>query len=314
MKQFGEHNQNHDLAKIGLTNQSAVYWNLQAPELYEHAISADEAVITAGGALMAVTGQHTGRSAQDKFIVKDATTETTVWWDNNKSMTKAEFDTLYRDMLEHAADKQLYAQDLYGGADPDNRINVRVVAEFAWHSLFIRTMLIRPDRTELASFLPEMTIINLPSFKADPEKHGCISDTVIACDLTRKIVLIGNTSYAGEMKKSVFSFLNFLLPKKDIMPMHCSANVGDNDDSAIFFGLSGTGKTTLSADPDRTLLGDDEHGWGPDGIFNFEGGCYAKTIRLSEEAEPEIYATTKRFGTVLENVVLDENQIGRAHV
>jgi hypothetical protein len=201
---------------------------------------------------------------------------------------------------------ELFAQDLFGGADADHRLPVRVFTEYAWHSLFIRNLLLRPERLELQGFAPEMTIVDLPSFKADPARHGCRSRNGDRRRPDRKIVLIGGTSYAGEMKKSVFTVLNHLLPEKGIMPMHCSANVGDNGDTAVFFGLSGTGKTTLSADPSRTLIGDDEHGWSENGVFNFEGGCYAKTINLSAEAEPEIYSTTQRFGTVLENVVLDE--------
>jgi phosphoenolpyruvate carboxykinase (ATP) len=200
---------------------------------------------------------------------------------------------------------ELFAQDLYGGADPAHRVRARVFTEYAWHSLFIRNLLIRPDISELASYVPDMTIVDLPSFKADPERHGCRSETIIAIDFSRKIVLIGSSSYAGEMKKSVFTYLNYILPKRGVLPMHCSANVGEDGDTALFFGLSGTGKTTLSSDPDRILLGDDEHGWSRDGIFNFEGGCYAKTINLSRDAEPDIYATTERFGTVLENVVVD---------
>ena len=209
------------------------------------------------------------------------------------------------DFLAHARGKTLYAQDLYGGADPTYRIKTRVFTEYAWHSLFIRQLLIRPERSELASFVPELTIIDLPSFKADPARHGCRTDTVIAIDFTKKIILIGNSSYAGEMKKSVFTTLNFYLPAQGVMPMHCSANVGKDGDVALFFGLSGTGKTTLSADPNRMLIGDDEHGWSENGVFNFEGGCYAKCIKLSPEAEPEIYAATNRFGAVLENVVFD---------
>jgi phosphoenolpyruvate carboxykinase (ATP) len=237
--------------------------------------------------------------------VRDALTEDAVWWDNNGAISSDQFDVLYADFQAHVAGKEMFAQDLYGGADPAHRVRVRVFTEYAWHSLFIRNLLVRPSAEDLKSFLPEMTIIDLPSFKADPARHGCRSETVIACDFTRKIVLIGGTSYAGEMKKSVFTYLNFVLPSHNIMPMHCSANVGSANDVAVFFGLSGTGKTTLSADPTRTLIGDDEHGWGPGGVFNFEGGCYAKTIRLSREAEPEIFATTERFGTVLENVTLD---------
>ncbi|HEU4985830.1 MAG TPA: phosphoenolpyruvate carboxykinase, partial [Rhizobiaceae bacterium] len=268
-----------------------------------------EAKLTAHGAIVAETGQHTGRSAKDKFVVRDADTEPHVWWDNNMSMSRQHFDTLYADFIAHAADRDLFVQDLIGGADPGNNLPTRVITELAWHSLFIRNLLIRPKPSELAGFQPRMTIIDLPSFRADPERHGTRSSTVIAVDLTRLVVLIGGTSYAGEMKKSVFTALNYILPTRGVMPMHCSANEGPDGDTAIFFGLSGTGKTTLSADASRTLIGDDEHGWGPDGIFNFEGGCYAKTIRLSQEAEPEIFATTRRFGTVLENVVLDEHGV-----
>ncbi|MBA4613436.1 phosphoenolpyruvate carboxykinase [Stappia taiwanensis] len=290
----------------GLKELGGLFHNLTAPALYEHAIRRGEAVLADQGALVVETGVHTGRSPKDKFVVEDDTTRDTVWWDNSARMSGEAFETLLADMQAHAKGMELFAQDLYGGADPEQRIKVRVFTEYAWHSLFIRNLLIRPDRSELADFAPEMTIIDLPSFQADPARHGCRTETVIACDFTRKIVLIAGTSYAGEMKKSVFSMLNFLLPAEGVMPMHCSANVGDADDTAVFFGLSGTGKTTLSADPTRTLIGDDEHGWGKDGVFNFEGGCYAKTIKLSAEAEPEIHAAAQRFGTVLENVVLDD--------
>src|SRR3546814_570599 len=216
------------------------------------------------------------------------------------------FATLKDDFLAQLATKEtLFAQDLFGGSQPEYRVKVRVVTEYAWHSHFIRTLLVRPEQAELAGFVPEFTIIDLPSFKADPERHGCRGDTVIAVNFTEKLILIGGTRYAGEMKKSVFSILNYKLPVEGVMPMHCSANVGPDGKSAVFFGLSGTGKTTLSADASRTLIGDDEHGWSDTAVFNFEGGCYAKMIRLSAEAEPEIYATTKRFGTVLENVVIN---------
>lgn len=309
MKQFGSYNSNHDLSKFGFSDLGAVYWNYTAPLLYEEALSRNEARIAKGGALVVETGQHTGRSAADKFVVKTAETENTIWWDNNKPMTPEAFALLKADMLAHAKGKELFVQDLYGGADPKNRIASRIVSEYAWHSLFIRNLLIRPEAADLGTYAPDMMIIDMPSFKVDPARYGCRSETVIACDLINKIVLIAGTSYAGEMKKSVFTALNYSLPETGVMPMHCSANLGDQDDSAIFFGLSGTGKTTLSADASRTLIGDDEHGWGPNGIFNFEGGCYAKTIRLSAEAEPEIYATTQRFGTVLENVILDENRV-----
>ncbi|MBN9672875.1 phosphoenolpyruvate carboxykinase [Roseibium aggregatum] len=308
MFEVGVRNPSNGCETFGLKNLKALYWNQNEPALYEYSLSRGETKLAAGGPLVADTGIHTGRSPKDKFVVLDDETRDTVWWDNNAQMSVQQFDTLLADFLAHAEDMELFAQDLYGGADETHRLPVRVYTENAWHSLFIRNLLLRPETAELAGFVPEMTVIDLPSFKADPERYGCRSETVIACDLTRKIVLIGGTSYAGEMKKSVFTMLNHLLPEKGVMPMHCSANVGDEGDTAIFFGLSGTGKTTLSADPDRTLIGDDEHGWSEHGVFNFEGGCYAKTIKLSAEAEPEIYSTTQRFGTVLENVVLDDNR------
>jgi phosphoenolpyruvate carboxykinase (ATP) len=305
VQETGLRNSAYGADKFGFNGLAGVHWNLEAPQLYEHSISRGEASLVQGGPICAETGIHTGRSPKDKHTVVDAQTENSVWWDGNRKMSQAQFVLLYNDFLAHARDKQLFAQDLYGGADPKYRVKTRVFTELAWHSLFIRQLLIRPERSELASFVPEFTIVDLPSFKADPKRHGTRTDTVVAIDFSRKIILIGNSSYAGEMKKSVFTTLNFYLPARGVMPMHCSANVGKHDDVALFFGLSGTGKTTLSADPNRTLIGDDEHGWGPDGVFNFEGGCYAKTIKLSAEAEPEIYAATNRFGTVLENVVFD---------
>jgi phosphoenolpyruvate carboxykinase (ATP) len=302
---IGQFNAAHGAETFGFRKLKSLSWNLQAPQLYEQALKRGEAGLAAGGALCADTGTHTGRSPKDKFVVRDATTEGTVWWENNGAMSPEHFEALLGDFLKHAEGKELFAQDLYGGADPVHRVKARVFTEFAWHSLFIRNLLIRPEIEEIAGYVPELTIVDLPSFKADPKRHGCRSETVIAIDFTRKIVLIGGSAYAGEMKKSVFTYLNYTLPAKGVVPMHCSANVGSKDDSAIFFGLSGTGKTTLSADPDRTLIGDDEHGWSKNGIFNFEGGCYAKTIKLSAEAEPQIFAASQRFGTVLENVVLD---------
>ncbi|SIT54170.1 Phosphoenolpyruvate carboxykinase (ATP) [Mesorhizobium prunaredense] len=309
MSEAGKRNPAWAIDRIGLKTTGAVRYNFGEAVLYEEAIRRGEARLTAHGALVAETGQHTGRSPKDKFVVRDETTGPHVWWDNNKAISPAQFDTLLADFRAHAADKDLYVQDLVGGADEDLKLTTRVVTELAWHSLFIRNLLIRPEAAELEHFVPDLTIIDLPSFRADPVRHGTRTGTVIAVDLTRMIVLIGGTSYAGEMKKSVFTVLNYLLPAKGVMPMHCSANEGAGGDAAIFFGLSGTGKTTLSADPSRTLVGDDEHGWGPHGIFNFEGGCYAKTIKLSAEAEPEIFATTQRFGTVLENVVLDAGRV-----
>jgi len=309
MKELGVHNPENGVSALGLGDAAVVHYNLIESDLYEESIRNGEADLTVDGALRAVTGQHTGRSPKDKFVVRDANTENTIWWDNNKPLSPEHFEILHKDMVAHAAGKTLYVQDLVGGADEENALPTRVVTELAWHGLFIRNLLIRPAREKLGSFKQKLTIINLPSFKADPARHGVRTETVIACDLTKGIVLIGGTSYAGENKKSVFTVLNYLLPAKGVMPMHCSANVGPDGDAAVFFGLSGTGKTTLSADPARTLIGDDEHGWGEDGIFNFEGGCYAKAIKLSAEAEPEIYAATRRFGTVLENVVLDENRV-----
>ncbi len=305
MENIGNFNKTHGAETFGLKNLKRVFWNLTAPSLYEHAIRRNEAQIVKGGALLAETGSHTGRSPKDKFVVRDQNTENMVWWDNNGALSPANFEVLYADFLKHAEGKELFIQDLHAGAEAAYQVKARVITELAWHSLFIRNLLIRPEIAALASFVPDLTILDLPSFKADPKRHGCRTETIIACDFTRKIVLVGGSAYAGEMKKSVFTYLNYILPPQGVMPMHCSANTGPADDTAVFFGLSGTGKTTLSADPTRTLIGDDEHGWSPKGVFNFEGGCYAKTIRLSREAEPEIFATTERFGTVLENVVID---------
>ncbi|PZU48971.1 MAG: phosphoenolpyruvate carboxykinase (ATP) [Sphingomonas sp.] len=295
------------LAALGVNAGATVHRNLGTAPLLELASSRGEGLFSKDGAFVVETGQHTGRSANDKFTVKDAETENSVWWGkSNKPMDPAHFAALKEDFLKAVAGKDtLFVQELFGGSQPEYRVNVRVVTEFAWHSLFIRTLLVRPTAAELASFAAEYTIIDLPSFRADPARHGCRSETVIAVNFTEKLILIGGTKYAGEMKKSVFGILNYLLPTKGVMPMHCSANIGAKGDTAVFFGLSGTGKTTLSADASRTLIGDDEHGWSDTAVFNFEGGCYAKMIRLSESAEPEIYATTKRFGTVLENVVID---------
>jgi phosphoenolpyruvate carboxykinase (ATP) len=295
------------LADQGIATNAAIHWNLITAPLVEHAVRRGEGILAKDGALVVATGKHTGRSAKDKFIVRDAETEETIWWgDTNKAMTPAHFAALKADFLAALAVKEaLYVADLYGGSQPEHRVNVRVINEFAWHNLFVRTLLVRPETHELAGFSPEFTIIDLPSFRADPERHGCRSETIIAVNFTEKLILIGGTAYAGEMKKSVFGILNYKLPVQGVMPMHCSANIGANGDTAVFFGLSGTGKTTLSADASRTLIGDDEHGWSDTAVFNFEGGCYAKMIRLSQEAEPEIFATTKRFGTILENVVID---------
>ena len=298
---------NFTLEQQGIVTNADLNWNLGTAPLVEEAVRRGEGLLAAGGPLVVETGKHTGRSANDKFIVRDSETEDTVWWGKtNKAMTPEHFAALKQDFFAALGEKSsLFVQDLFGGSQPEYRVNVRVITELAWHSLFIRTLLVRPVAQELAAFLPEYTIIDLPSFRADPARHGCRSETVVAVNLSEKLILIGGTAYAGEMKKSVFGILNYKLPVEGIMPMHCSANIGPKGDTAVFFGLSGTGKTTLSADASRTLIGDDEHGWSDTAVFNFEGGCYAKMIRLSPEAEPEIFATTKRFGTVLENVVID---------
>ncbi|MEM1343734.1 MAG: phosphoenolpyruvate carboxykinase [Pseudomonadota bacterium] len=307
--QTGTVNPERTLAKTGITGLARVHYNLTEPGLMQAAVARGEGEIGQGGTLLVVTGRHTGRSPKDKFVVREASVEADVWWENNPPMDPDAFERLRADMFAHMAGGEYFVQDLYAGADPAHRLNVRLVNELAWHGLFIRHMLRRPAREELPSFTPEFTIVNCPSFKADPARHGCRSETVIAISFERRMVLIADTSYAGENKKCIFSILNFLLPAKGVMPMHCSANHADGnpEDAAIFFGLSGTGKTTLSADPERTLLGDDEHGWTDQGLFNFEGGCYAKTISLSPEAEPEIYATTSKFATVIENMVYDHD-------
>ncbi|TCL01104.1 phosphoenolpyruvate carboxykinase (ATP) [Shimia isoporae] len=305
---FGRVNPQFRLEDQGIEGLGNVYYNFMEPALIENALKRGEGTLGNGGTFLVSTGEFTGRSPKDKFTVRTPTTEDTIWWDNNALMEADAFDRLHADMLEHMKGREYFVQDLTAGADPTHAINVRVVNELAWHNLFIRHLLRRPDREALDGFVADYTIINCPSFKADPDKHGCRTETVIAVNIDKKLILIGNTEYAGENKKSVFGLLNYLLPEKGIMPMHCSANhaKGNPVDSAVFFGLSGTGKTTLSADPNRTLIGDDEHGWSDRGTFNFEGGCYAKTIGLNPEAEPEIYATTQMFGTVIENMVYDE--------
>jgi len=289
----------HDLGRV--------FYNQIEPSLVEAAVARGEGRLGKGGAFLCSTGQFTGRSPKDKFVVRTASVEDSIWWENNAPMTPAAFGVLHADMLAHMKGRDYFVQDLYAGADPLHRLDVRVITELAWHGLFIRHLLRRPERAELDTFVPEWTIINCPSFKADPARHGCRTTTVIAMSFDARLILIANTAYAGENKKSVFTLLNYLLPATGVMPMHCSANhaIGNPVDTAVFFGLSGTGKTTLSAAPDRTLIGDDEHGWSDRGTFNFEGGCYAKTINLNPAAEPDIHATTHRFGTVVENMVYD---------
>jgi len=280
----------------------SISWNDAVPALVTKAVTAGEGQLTAHGAFAVTTGVYTGRSVKDKFIVADELTRDRVWWDNSASMTPAHFDALLGDCVAALAGRSLYGQDLAAGADPRHAMAVTVFSETAWHALFIRNLLIRPEKAAASA---DVTILHLPSFRADPDRHGTRSETVIALDMSRKLVIITGTAYAGEIKKSVFSLFNFFAPLADVLPMHCSANIGPEGDTALFFGLSGTGKTTLSNDPQRPLIGDDEHGWTSDGVFNLEGGCYAKTVKLSATAEPEIHAATRSFGTVLENLRLD---------
>src|SRR6056297_3018008 len=307
----GRVNPQFQLEDQGITGLGNVYYNLIEPALIQEALKNGEGDLGRGGAFLVTTGKFTGRSPKDKHVVKTDSVADTIWWENNAAMSPEGFDTLYADMIAHMQEGDYYVQDLVGGADPAHAINVRMVTELAWHVLFIRHLLRRPERDALDRFTADFTVINCPSFRADPARHGCRSETVIAMNFDRKMILIGGTEYAGENKKSVFTLLNYLLPEKGIMPMHCSANHADGNpvDTAVFFGLSGTGKTTLSADPQRTLIGDDEHGWSDRGTFNFEGGCYPKTINLNPEAEPEIYATTSKFGTVFENMIFDEETL-----
>lgn len=301
---LGRKNTNYELDNYGIKSPARVYWNLNTPELYEEIARCNEAVLSDHGALIVDTGEHTGRAAKDKAIVRESGSADKVFWgDVNKDFPQDKFNALRDRMMAHTNGRDLFVQDTFVGADSKYRLPIRVISELAWHSLFARTMFIGSQNTE--PHQPEFTIINLPSFQADPQRDGTRSQTFILMDFSQRLVLIGGTSYAGETKKSAFTLMNYLLPQKGVMSMHCSANVGADGDVAIFFGLSGTGKTTLSADPERRLIGDDEHGWSEDGVFNFEGGCYAKVIKLSEEAEPDIYRTTKMFGTILENVVYD---------
>ena len=292
-----------NLAAHGI-DAGTVHWNLTIPELVEAAVQRGEGVLAKDGPIVCSTGHHTGRSPNDKFVVREPSSADHVAWGKvNRPIEEAAFDRLHQRMLKYLEGRELYALDCYAGADPAYRLKVRVINEIAWHNLFARHMFIPvTDPAAQASHEPEFTVIDIPSFTADPETEGTNSEVFILLNFAKKLVLIGGTSYAGEIKKSIFTVMNYLLPLRDTMPMHCSANVGADGDVALFFGLSGTGKTTLSSDPDRGLIGDDEHGWSDRGVFNFEGGCYAKMIRLSAEAEPQIFATTERFGTVLENV------------
>ena len=306
MQQSGLVVSRHGLDLHGIVCVAGAYWNYPTPALYEEALRRREGRLAAGGALVVTTGRHTGRSAADKFIVEEPSSAGEIDWGAvNKPMSPDHYDGLKRRLLDYLRGRDVFIQDCNAGATADHRLRVRVITETAWHSLFARNMFIQPSAAELADFEPQFTVIQAPDFTADPARDGTDSEVFIVANFAAREVLIGGTAYAGEIKKSVFSVLNFLLPAVDVLPMHSSVNVGEGGDSAVFFGLSGTGKTTLSADPDRALVGDDEHGWGDAGLFNFEGGCYAKVIRLSAEAEPEIFQTTRRFGTVLENVVID---------
>ena len=296
----------HGLEELGIENINHVYWTLGTAQLYEHVIRRNEGRIAHLGPLVVRTGHHTGRSPKDKFIVREPGSEANVWWGAvNQPMEQAQFDMLHQRMLAYLQGRDLYVQDCFAGADPKYRLPLRIITEFAWHSLFARNLMIQAKPEELENHDPQFTIISVPGFHAIPEIDGTRSEVFVVINFAKRLVLIGGTEYAGEIKKSVFTILNYLLPLQHVMSMHCSANYGPDDDVAVFFGLSGTGKTTLSASSDRTLIGDDEHGWSDHGVFNFEGGCYAKVINLSPTAEPEIYETTRRFGTVLENVKLD---------
>lgn len=298
----------YGLEHHGFENVERVYWNLPTPALYEQAIRHREAVLAHLGPLVVRTGDHTGRSPNDKFIVRESTTEHEIWWGPvNQECTPENFDDLHHRMMAYFQNRDVFVQDLYAGADPSHRLPIRVITETAWHSLFARNMFVRIfDPEKLRHHVPEFVVINAPNITAIPDVHCTSSGAFILLNFARRMVLIGGTRYAGEIKKSIFTVMNYLLPKKGVMAMHCSANYGkDPDDVALFFGLSGTGKTTLSNDPTRTLIGDDEHGWDDRGIFNFEGGCYAKVIRLSPQGEPAIWEATRRFGTILENVKID---------
>ena len=299
----------YGLDNHGIRNPGTVFWNLNPVELVEHAIRRGEGKLVDGGPFNAVTSPHTGRSPQDRFVVREPSSENDIDWGKVNIPFDAEnYDRLREDVMGHLEGQNLYVRDMWAGADPRYRLGVRVVTPNAWHNLFAYNMFRRPSASELDDFAPGFTILHAPEYQADPARHGTRTSTFILIHFGRKEVLIGGTRYAGEIKKSVFGLLNYLLPKQGVLSMHCSANVGPEGDTALFFGLSGTGKTTLSADPERALIGDDEHGWSDEGIFNYEGGCYAKAINLSPEGEPEIYATTRMFGTVLENCVLDEER------
>ena len=306
MENVGVRPSRFGLDNHGLNGVKTAYWNQGAAPLLEQALQRQEGQLTKHGAFIAVTGEHTGRSPNDRFVVEEDSTKDDIWWgDVNKPIMPAQFDGVLEKMKAHLNGKDIFVQDCYCGANPAHRLRIRQISENAWHNLFARNMFIQPPADDLESFEPEFTVLQAPSLTADPAKDGTTSGTFILVNLAKKMILVGGSAYAGEIKKSIFSIMNYLMPAQDVLPMHCSANVGPEGDSAIFFGLSGTGKTTLSADGSRTLVGDDEHGWSSDGVFNFEGGCYAKTINLTHEAEPEIYDLCHTFGSIIENVVMD---------
>jgi phosphoenolpyruvate carboxykinase (ATP) len=296
------------LEEIGFRNLNTVYWQLHTPQLYEQSIRRQEGFVSHLGPLVVRTGDHTGRSPRDRFIVHEPTTSDEIWWgDINRPFSREQFDELLQKVLAYFQGKNAFVQNAFAGADKNYRIAVRVITETAWASLFARNMFVRATNEELEGFEPDYTVIHAPNFHAMPQYDGTNTAAFVLLNFAEHLVLIGGTAYAGEIKKSIFSVLNYLLPKQNVLSMHCSANEGDDGDVSLFFGLSGTGKTTLSSDSTRTLIGDDEHGWSEDGVFNFEGGCYAKVISLSATGEPEIYQTTRRFGTILENVAMDMN-------
>jgi len=310
MQNFGAYVSEHGLEYLGVRNAGTVYWNLSTPMLYEQITRRREGVIAHLGPLVVNTGDYTGRSPKDKFVVKESNSENEIWWGSiNQPMSELDFDNLLRKMRAYIQNRDIFVFDGHAGADPHYRMPIRIITEYAWHNLFARNMFIRElDPAKLATHKPEFTVIDMPRLHAEPEFDGTRTQTFIVVNFSKRLVIIGGTEYAGEIKKSIFTAMNYYLPKQGVMSMHCSANYGrDKNDSALFFGLSGTGKTTLSSDPERTLVGDDEHGWSDDGIFNFEGGCYAKVIRLDPEGEPDIYQTTRRFGTILENVVYNND-------
>ena len=307
VKEAGKLASDYGLQNHGLTNLRRVYWNLPTPALYEESVFRSEARLTHLGPLAVSTGKHTARAAADKFVVREQSTEDRIWWGQyNRPFTGENFSVLLSRLQGYLQGRDVFVQDCYAGADPDYRLPIRIITQKAWHSLFARTMFLKINSQDaLKKHVPEFTIIAAPGFQASPLIDGTRTETFIVLNFRERLAVIGGTSYAGEIKKTIFTVLNFLLPLQGVLSMHCSANVGPDGDVAIFFGLSGTGKTTLSADPKRRLIGDDEHGWSDSGVFNFEGGCYAKVIRLSPEAEPQIYSCTRRFGTILENVTFD---------